>query len=260
MTTNTDAFPEELPKNRSIAEAIFRKFVKETFQTLQKDLPPGFSRKRLARAINSYLGFAGKNVRVLVGGREDKLPASMVVRLLERKDREIEIVDWEAAGESVVHLEATPDLISLRGWMERLYDHALGLGLFWNRAEPIVRNFAKHLASVRRSRKRRGSTRRQPTKGSRRRLRTIARRQPLRGERDPGVAARRAELRNMLSSRRGRPPTEKVCKRWDFKSIAVPERWHEQSITNWIDALNKRPGNVQKLVSTDIKRIRQNRQ
>lgn len=251
---------EEPPGNRKIAEAIFRRFVKETFQTLQKDLPPGFNRKRLARAINSYLGFAGKNVRVLDGGREVKLPASTVVRLLERKDREIEIVDWEAAGESVVHLQATPDLISLRGWMERLYDHALGLGLFWNRAEPIVRNFAKHLASVRRSRKRQGSTRRQPTKGSKRRSRTIARGQRIHGERDPGVAARRAELRNMLSSRRRRPPTEKVCKRWDSKNLAVPEKWPEEGISNWIDALNKRPGKVQKLVSTDIKRIRQNRQ
>ncbi len=259
MTTNTDAFPEELPENRKIAEAIFRKFVKETFQTLQKDLPPGFSRKRLARAINSYLGFAGKNVRVLVEGREDKLPASTVVRLLERKDREIEIVDWEAAGESVVHLQNTPDLISLRGWMERLYDHALGLGLFWNRAEPIVRNFAKHLASVRGSRKRQGSTRRQPTKGSKRRSMTIARRQRIPGERDPAVAARRAELRNMLRSGHRRPPAKEVCKRWDFRDIPVPEKWREVDITSWIDALQLRPRNVHKLISIDITRVQQHR-
>jgi hypothetical protein len=79
----------------------------------------------------------------------------------------------------------------------------------------------------------------------------------IRGERDPTVAARRAELRNMLRS--GKPLTTlSVCKRWDSQDVQVPEAWREEGIATWQEALKRQThrGRVKKLVSKDSKFIR----
>lgn len=79
----------------------------------------------------------------------------------------------------------------------------------------------------------------------------------IRGERDPNVAARRAELRNMLRSGKT-PTTQSVCKRWDSENIKVPEAWTEEGIATWQKAfqLQTHRGRVKKLVSKDSNFIR----
>jgi len=79
----------------------------------------------------------------------------------------------------------------------------------------------------------------------------------IRGERDPTVAARRAELRNMLRSGKKLTSLE-VCKRWDSKNIKVPESWGEEGITTWQHALRQQThrSRVKKLVSKDSKFIK----
>ena len=74
----------------------------------------------------------------------------------------------------------------------------------------------------------------------------------IRGERDPTVAARRTELRNMLRS--GKTPIIlSVCKKWDSVGIKVPEAWVQEGITTWQQA-HRQPthrNRVKKLVSKD---------
>jgi hypothetical protein len=52
-------------------------------------------------------------------------------------------------------------------------------------------------------------------------------RPPIGGERDPVVAARRAEPRSMLRSNK-RVESEDVCKRWDARNLELPEPWQER--------------------------------
>jgi hypothetical protein len=78
----------------------------------------------------------------------------------------------------------------------------------------------------------------------------------IRGERDPTVAARRAELRNMLRSGK-RPTALSVCKRWDSRDINVPESWKEEGIESWQQAFQKQThrSRTKKLISKDSKAI-----
>jgi hypothetical protein len=79
----------------------------------------------------------------------------------------------------------------------------------------------------------------------------------IRGERDPMVAARRAELRNML--RPGKPiTTQSVCRRWDSSNIKVPETWIDDGIKTWQEAFQHQShrGRVKKIVSKDSSFIR----
>jgi hypothetical protein len=77
----------------------------------------------------------------------------------------------------------------------------------------------------------------------------------VRGERSQEVAARRAELRNMLRGTR-KPTAKDVCKRWDATGIRVPEKWQGRFAT-WQDAYAdpQMRANVKKLISTDTSRI-----
>jgi hypothetical protein len=79
----------------------------------------------------------------------------------------------------------------------------------------------------------------------------------IRGERDPTVAARRAELRNMLRSGK-RPTALSVCKRWDSQAIKVPEAWREEGVTTWQQAFQKQThrSRTKKLISNDSKSIK----
>jgi hypothetical protein len=78
----------------------------------------------------------------------------------------------------------------------------------------------------------------------------------IRGERDPTVAARRTELRNMLRSGK-RPTALSVCKRWDSRDISVPESWKEEGIQTWQHAFQKQThrSRTKKLISKDSKAI-----
>jgi len=78
----------------------------------------------------------------------------------------------------------------------------------------------------------------------------------IRGERDRDVAARRAELRNMLRSNK-HPTAKQVCTRWDFCDIKPPEAWQEKGFTTWMKAYDDRgfQPNVKKLISTDKRRV-----
>jgi hypothetical protein len=78
----------------------------------------------------------------------------------------------------------------------------------------------------------------------------------IRGERDPIVAARRAELRNMLRSGK-RPTALSVCKRWDSQGIKTPESWREEGVETWQQAFQKQTyrSRTKKLISKDSKAI-----
>jgi hypothetical protein len=76
----------------------------------------------------------------------------------------------------------------------------------------------------------------------------------IRGERNKVVGARRALLRTVLSCGQS-PPSTKICERWDFEGITVPEGWAEADLKGWRTAYLNRPGTVQKLISTDISKI-----
>ncbi|HEV2381815.1 MAG TPA: hypothetical protein VG206_18760 [Terriglobia bacterium] len=78
----------------------------------------------------------------------------------------------------------------------------------------------------------------------------------IRGERNQTVAARRAELRNMLSGK-AKPSTEAVCMRWDSHDLRPPEPWQQKGFDTFLKAWNDRKfrPTVKKLVSDDIRKI-----
>jgi len=80
----------------------------------------------------------------------------------------------------------------------------------------------------------------------------------IQSPRDLIVKNRRAVLGDMLKSGR-RQATEKICGKWDFFEIPVPEPWRlEFGVQNWVDAYkNKRirENRLYQLISVDIKKI-----
>ena len=83
---------------------------------------------------------------------------------------------------------------------------------------------------------------------------------PIRGERNPKVAVRRTELRNILKSKR-RLTAREVCVRWDFKNILLPDEWLKKGFKTWTQAYDDRAfrPKVKKLVSIDISRVLERR-
>lgn len=82
-------------------------------------------------------------------------------------------------------------------------------------------------------------------------------RSQISGELEPSVAARRAVIWNMVRGKKKRPKHIEICKKLDLDGIAMPENWREnEGIADWQHAYRQHPNRVQKMISTDIKKIR----
>ena len=129
-------------------------------------------------------------------------------------------------------------------YLDELRNAADDMCLDWERAETLLREFLGE------DKKRRHTVQRTP-QGSQ----NSSGRLSLTGERDPNVAARRTELRNMIRS--GQCPSAlTVCIRWDSRGIPVPYRWQLLGISKWQEAIKKCPQNVYKLISVDKLKIK----
>jgi hypothetical protein len=228
-----------------LAELVVENGATSIFDELLGKLRSTGATRELAGALRDYANCASAPIRVRLRTKEFETTCLGVV-----ENSQFDVLDDAQLERYVLPLILRPDFRVLEEPMKKLRQSADKLGLPWENVAIIVTRIADRLSQL--------ELKSQGPEQQVARMSDVAtpmkRPVTLYGERDPSVAARRAELRNILRSN-PKSTARLICTRWDFLDIKVPERWSLEGNLKWIAALQTSPNKVQKLISSDKKQV-----
>jgi hypothetical protein len=233
----------------AFAELVVGDDATRIFDAMLARLSSTSARQKLGQALCDYVECASALVRVRVNKDAYETPCLRVV-----ENCHLDVLEDSQLERYVLPLILRPDFRLLSAPIKTVRQRANKVGLDWEHVAPIITRIADRFS--RRVVESGHPEQRLPEVTAEKRLMkgSSAEIYSRHGERDPNVAARRTELGNVLRSDPD-ASARKICTRWDFKNIRVPERWLQEGIVTWATALQKNPNKVRKLISTDKKAV-----
>jgi hypothetical protein len=176
------------------------------------------------------------------GKREFRVAAAAVVDDIEKySEGEMELLVQREIEEYVEPLLFLPDMIWLNKELSTLRKIGQEVGLDWAPMNTIFREQVDMIPAARS----------QAASSKHREIRSVESSGAMRGgNRDPDVAARRTEIENMMRTN-PRVSTQEICKRLDYRGIAVPDSWTTEGKVTWQETLKKYANRVHKIISVD---------
>jgi hypothetical protein len=219
-----------------LAESKYQRIVLETFNRLCTDVSSGLSESDVASALVTFLDLGKTEILT----RNLKRGQTRKSTYFEAWCKRLHIATPAEHRQHVSMYLGTTDGRLLLPYLDELFEAASEIGIKWDRAEVLLRESLLN-----------PKLRRKQFSPSTKHF----------GERNKDVAARRAVLAGMGAQKKDIPHSA-VCRKFDFESITVPERWIQKhgvdrdGKTRWQQALKRCPNLVRKLISTDIRKIR----